>query len=156
MTFCSAVRGNDILFGETGDDLLDGGTGADIMDGGAGNDIYYVDDAADTALESADAGIDTVYSSAGYRLSANIENLVLTGTEPIEGAGNAQDNIIVGNAGANRLYGNEGNDVLFGGAGDDSLDGGIGADAMDGGAGNDMYYLDQAGDVITELGRRGN
>jgi len=147
--------GSDTLYGGAGSDILDGGWGADIMDGGAGDDIYYVDDAADTMFENADAGIDIVYSSVDHRLGANMENLMLTGTDPLVGYGNAQDNIIEGNAGANRLYGNEGNDVLFGGDGDDILDGGAGADVMNGGAGNDMYYVDQAGDVVTELAGEG-
>ncbi len=42
------------------------------------------------------------------------------------------------------------NDILTGNYKDNILDGGIGADTMAGGAGNDTYYVDNAGDVITE------
>ena len=41
-------------------------------------------------------------------------------------------------------------DTLNGLAGDDTLDGGVGADVMNGGIGNDIYYVDDAGDRITE------
>ncbi|MGB7374693.1 calcium-binding protein, partial [Pontixanthobacter sp.] len=41
-------------------------------------------------------------------------------------------------------------DTLEGGEGDDRLVGGIGADAMSGGLGNDIYYVDDAGDTVTE------
>ena len=34
------------------------------------------------------------------------------------------------------------------------LDGGAGADTMTGGAGNDTYVVDNAGDTVTEAGRR--
>ncbi|MGO4839411.1 calcium-binding protein, partial [Rhizobiaceae sp. 2RAB30] len=39
---------------------------------------------------------------------------------------------------------------LYGGAGNDTLVGGAGADRMSGGAGNDIYYIDNAADVIDE------
>jgi len=43
------------------------------------------------------------------------------------------------------------NDVLKGGAGSDVLNGNVGADVMTGGLGNDTYYVDNAGDQVTEL-----
>ena len=49
---------------------------------------------------------------------------------------------IVGNAGVNNIIG-----TIF----DDKIDGGAGADIMDGGNGNDTYFVDNAGDVITEV-----
>ncbi|MBL8573949.1 MAG: VWA domain-containing protein [Hyphomicrobiaceae bacterium] len=42
------------------------------------------------------------------------------------------------------------NDTLSGGVGDDTLNGGVGADSMAGGVGNDTYYVDNAGDIVTE------
>ena len=57
---------------------MDGGTGADSMDGGFGNDTYIVDNVGDVAAEVA-GGIDTVLASVSYTLSANLENLTLTG-----------------------------------------------------------------------------
>src|SRR4029450_4382387 len=58
---------------------------------------------------------------------------------------------LYGCGGNDRLYGAAGNDTLLGGDGNDSLKGGTGADGMTGGAGNDAYYVDNVGDVVTEI-----
>ena len=50
-----------------------------------------------------------------------------------------------------KLYGGTGNDKLHGGLGNDTLEGGAGADTMTGGAGADVFYVDNVGDVITDL-----
>jgi len=46
--------------------------------------------------------------------------------------------------------------LLVGNAMGNALDGGAGADTMVGGGGNDYYYVDQAGDVVTELAGGGS
>ena len=46
-------------------------------------------------------------------------------------------------------------DRLDGGAGNDTIDGGLGADTMIGGTGNDTYKVDNAGDVVDEVGGNG-
>ncbi len=113
-----------------GHDLLDGGAGADVMAGGVGNDRYVVDNVGDTVIEDADAGTDTVELSIGYTLGENVEALVLTGNDAIDGTGNDDDNTLIGNAGANVLSGGLGDDTLEGGLGHDTLDGGDGRDAV--------------------------
>ncbi|HYD38020.1 MAG TPA: calcium-binding protein, partial [Allosphingosinicella sp.] len=55
-----------------------------------------------------------------------------------------------GTAGDDVLVGSSGPDVFDGKAGNDSIDGGAGADQMAGGTGNDIFYVDDAGDVASE------
>ncbi|MEQ1742207.1 MAG: calcium-binding protein, partial [Candidatus Nitrotoga sp.] len=100
-------------------------------------------------------GTDKVNSSVTYTLSANVENLTLTGTLAINGTGNNLDNVITGNSAANQLNGQAGNDKLIGGGGDDTLTGGSGVDTMIGGLGNDSYFVENAGDVVTEYLNQG-
>jgi len=64
-------------------------------------------------------GIDEVRSSVDFTLGSHLENLTLTGTADIDGAGNSLDNLLLGNAGANLLRGGKGNDTLNGGGGID-------------------------------------
>jgi endoglucanase len=125
------------LYGNAGNNLLDGGAGADVMVGGAGSDVYFVDDAADAVFENAGEGSDVVLSSAHFRLSANVETLVLQGSADLQGYGNAS---------ANTLYGNAGNNLLNGGGG---------ADTMAGGLGNDVYFVDDAADMVVENASEG-
>ncbi len=54
-----------------------------------------------------------------------------------------------------QILGLGGNDTLVGSDGGDVIDGGTGNDAMAGGRGNDTYFVDSAGDTITELARGG-
>ncbi len=141
--------GNNSLNGGDGNDTLDGGTGADSMSGGLGDDIFYVDSTLDTVIEATSGGNDLVYSSAAqFTLGAGVERLsLLSSAGNINGTGNSLDNALTGNAGNNTLNGAGGNDTLNGGAG---------IDTMAGGTGNDTYYVDVAGDVVTEAAGEGN
>src|SRR4051812_28541583 len=79
---------NNTITGNAGANVLNGMAGADIMIGGAGDDTYVVDNAGDVVVEQPGEGTDTVQSSVGYTLSANVENLVLTGSGGVAGNGN--------------------------------------------------------------------
>ena len=127
--------GRDILQGGSGTDRLDGGTGADNLDGGSGNDTYRIDGTNDVVTELDGNGTDTL--EVGYTFSlanlVSVENLTLLGTGDFNASGTATANVLIGNAGKNVLNGL------------------AGVDTMIGGAGNDIYYVDHAGDVTTEL-----
>jgi Ca2+-binding RTX toxin-like protein len=139
---------DNTLIGNNQDNRLDGSRGADSMAGGNGDDIYVVDDLGDRVLENAGQGTDLVYSSVDYALANNVENLILTGTANIFGTGNSTGTNV--GVRANSLIGNSGDNILTGGAGNDTLDGGSGVDAMTGGAGDDIYFVDNTGDAVTE------
>ena len=119
---------NNTLKGGAGNDFIDGGVGTDTMQGGAGDDGYTVDNVSDVVTETLGQGIDFVVSSISYVLGANVEYLVLTGTDAINGTGNGLDNYLLGNTGNNTLKGGAGNDTIIGGTGLDKLNGGTGAD----------------------------
>ena len=147
------------LYGNAGNDTLDGGIGADELTGGLGNDLYIVDNISDKVIEASTSvtEIDTVNSQVSYTLSANVENLNLTQTQTLTGTGWGQkwvwvDNALngTGNELNNYLTGNAAVNTLTGGAGNDTLDGGAGADNLIGGTGNDVYAVDNIGDVVTE------
>lgn len=148
--------GNDRLEGGLGNDTLDGGAGNDILIGGAGDDTYIVDrpppsadglTPGDLVTELENGGMDTVLAGITCTLGANLENLTLTGTAPLNGTGNIKDNVLTGNGGVNRLLGGPGADTLNGGGGNDTIDGQAGLDSYAGGSGDDLYFLDQIGEL---------
>jgi Ca2+-binding RTX toxin-like protein/subtilisin-like proprotein convertase family protein len=126
------------ITGNAGNNTINGKSGADKMQGSLGNDTYVVDNAGDTAIEAKNQGIDTVQSSVSFDMAGSyLENLILTGTASINGAGNSLANTITGNA-ANNI-----------------IDGDTGIDRMVGGGGDDRYYVDNAGDVVVEASGSG-
>ncbi|MDD2893964.1 MAG: VCBS domain-containing protein, partial [Halothiobacillaceae bacterium] len=158
--------GDNTLRGMAGNDVIDGGAGADVLEGGVGSDIYYVDNINDQVIEDmvgrvysyfqwvwtangyqylpysyTQPDFEYVYSSVEFTLGTNLENLVLTGNNPINGTGNELNNEITGN---------DSDNVLIGGAGSDTLSGMGGIDTLVGGAGDDFYNVADSGDVIIE------
>ena len=83
-------------------------------------------------------GKDSIQSSVTYTLGANLKNLKLLGTNPINGTGNNLNNFVFGNSANNILNGRGGNDTLDGNLGNDTLNGGDGNDSLQGGPGNDV------------------
>jgi len=138
----NAIAGNsgtNLLSGLDGNDTLNGGAGVDTLVGGNGNDAYLIDSTTDVITEVATGGSsDRLLSSISYTLNvANVENLILTGTNNINATGSALNNNITGNTGDNRL------------------DGGAGIDTLVGGLGNDNYIVNSTTDVITEVASAG-
>jgi Ca2+-binding RTX toxin-like protein len=124
-------------YGNALDNGLVGNSGVNLLAGGPGNDTYYSPDASDTVLELSNEGLDTIEIATSFTLPANVERLILTGSDDSTGTGNRLDNVITGNPGINEL------------------DGSRGWDNLAGGAGNDTYWVDQADDKLTEAGNAG-
>ena len=125
------------LIGNSQNNIIDGGAGDDTMIGGDGDDSYFLDSPGDQVIELKDGGNDTVYIGWSYSLQdTQIENLVMTDDNPDPrqsyGGDNDLDNVITGNWKDNRI------------------DGGLGADTMKGGRGDDIYYVENTGDLVVE------
>lgn len=143
----------DDLIGTGADELLTGLTNADRMTGSDGNDSYHVLDVDDVVVETAAGGVDTVLTAlTTYKLPDHVENLEVTpfgqrGTI-VRASGNALNNeirisqVILDDIGLLRH--------------DSIIDGGQGADVMQGSYGNDIYYVDDIGDVVLEYDEGGD
>jgi Ca2+-binding RTX toxin-like protein len=159
------------LTGLGGNDTMQGWhENVDTFVGGTGNDTY-VASSEDVIVENEGEGTDTVRIPETYTLTnVALENLILTGTQHIDGTGHAGNNVITGNKANNVLDGAGGNDRLAGGAGHDSLIGGdgndrltgddghdtliggSGVDTLNGGDGDDIYMADADDVVIASAG----
>jgi len=154
-TASTAVTGtgnaaNNVITSRSGNDTLNGGAGDDVLSGDGGDDTYIVDSVNDQVVELANSGNDTVLTTATtYSLVSmtEVENLTYTGAGNFSGTGNDANNAIIGGAGS---------DALFGNGGVDFLNGGAGADNLYGGTGNDIYVVDNTGDIINEFASSGD
>lgn len=159
---------NNVIIGNSGDNVINGGGGADTLYGGDGNDIIYTD-SQDTAIggngddtyvsggfaqiiETATGGTDVILlqGHGTLVLPDNVENVkdtetFNTGSQPVTVIGNDLDNRMIGGGTSVIFRGGGGNDFLQGRG---YLDGGTGADRMEGRSGNDIFVVDNAGDVI--------
>ncbi|NEH54038.1 hypothetical protein GR210_35315, partial [Rhizobium leguminosarum] len=117
--------------------------GGITVTGNAGDNTYTVSNAGNTIVEAAGAGIDKVVTTlSSYTLGDNVENLEHNSWYgSLSAVGNALDNQIT----INGPYGYN-----------DTLDGGAGADTMAGIYGDDIYVVDNAGDVVVEVAGQGN
>jgi Ca2+-binding RTX toxin-like protein len=133
--------GDDSLYGGAGNDSLDGGVGSDSLRGGQGDDLYLVDSHWDVVIENGGEGADEIRTGLSFYSLAALPNV-----ESLTGTGSA----------GQQLTGNGSANTITGGSGDDTLNGGAGADSLRGGVGNDIYHVDDLGDVVTEQGGEGS
>jgi Ca2+-binding RTX toxin-like protein len=139
---------NNTLVGSNGDNTLDGGAGIDSLAGGKGDDLYYVDNSKDVVSEGAGAGNDFVISSVDYTIGNNIEQLILTGSNDIDGTGNGSNNYIQGNSGDNFLNGGNGTDTILASDGNDTINGGLLNDTVAGNGGDDLITTFDGNDTV--------
>ncbi len=110
-------------------DRVDGGLGNDTIDGGAGGDELIGGGGVDTlSYASATSGVTITLNGTGSQGDAAGD--ITSGFEEVEGSAFADS--ITGDALANLIIG------------------GNGADTLTGLGGNDIYFVDDAGDVVVE------
>jgi Ca2+-binding RTX toxin-like protein len=117
--------------GNSLNNVIDAAAGNNILNGGAGIDTASY--AFATAAVTANLGLTTAQATGGSGSDTllNFENLT----------GSNYHDKLTGNALAN---------TLSGGLGNDQLNGAAGADRLIGGDGSDFYFVDNAGDVVSE------
>jgi Ca2+-binding RTX toxin-like protein len=151
------IQGNNednLLYGNGGDDTLTGGNGDDTLRGGAGADLYYGYDGSDTFFvmdpgdtvseeETIREGSDTVVTNQGFTGNrfADIENIHLVGSGDID-AVRYDSTLLWETVRPGELRGNSGNNLLDGAS--------RVADTMLGGHGDDIYMVENKGDVVIE------
>ncbi|WP_176804891.1 calcium-binding protein [Paracoccus isoporae] len=144
------VKTREALPDMSGPDRLVGNVKGEVLEGGEGDDTYIVSARGVRVVEGPREGTDSVFSSVDFWMGSYLDDLSLTGSKAVTGAGNDMHNVIAGNQIGNILKGKDGNDTLKGWGGDDRLEGGRGADKMFGGKGNDRYLVDDLDDKVIE------
>ncbi|MGJ0223491.1 hypothetical protein ACQUZK_08835, partial [Streptococcus pyogenes] len=159
--------------GHAGNDYIDGRGGIDAVFYTTSTSGVNVDLQAGTAQDGL-GGEDTLVGIEFVRGSNHADTIVgADGITSLDGRGGNDhltagdgDDTVLGGDGDDTLFGLEGHDSLSGGAGNDSLEGGNGddtlvggaggLDTLVGGAGDDVYFVQDFGDVVSEAEGEGS
>jgi hypothetical protein len=136
------AAGQTTFFGGSGDNLIMVSTTPTYVDGGGGTDTLEIAGNMTLAVNSI-VNVEAIEVDNG--VTADLSNL--TGPYPIT--------LLSVAGGGSHVTGTQGNDTITGGDGNDILNGGLGADTMSGGLGNDLYYVDNTLDKVTEAANAG-
>jgi trimeric autotransporter adhesin len=91
----------------------------------------------------------TLQAGSTMQTASNIQAQVdFTGGDPGVGGTGTFNGTLIGSP--IDFFGQADNDILIGSAANEVFHGGTGADTMQGGGGSDTYFVDNAGDVVTE------
>ena len=126
---------NDTLTANSGADTLISGTGSavDSLVGGTGSDLFIVNVSSDIVNVGSTHGNDTIQSSVSFNAASNVANLIFTGSSNVAGTGNSLADVITANSG---------NDTLTAGSGIATLNGGVG---------NDVFVINNTGDLVQNV-----
>ena len=115
------------ITGVDSDDTLIGTAGIDNLSGGIGNDLYFVGNSGDGVNEAVGAGYDIVAATVDYTMPVNVEALYIIGAG-LTGTGSGNADSLLSSGGPNTLVGL---------------------------VGDDLYYVNNSGDAVTESGGAG-
>ena len=113
--------------GTDGAETFISSSGPNTLIGLGGNDTYYVNNAADVVIEVPGGGVDTVLASVNYTMPADAEGLYMIGSG-LTGTGTNNADSLLSSGGPNTLVG-------------------LGGD--------DLYYVNNAADVVVEAPNQG-
>lgn len=126
------------------------GAGEIIVDGG----FLYAEGVPGSAPFTGDVDVSAEtslqYGSAALLGSGPTPAIMVGSGAEDRFTGQNGNDLILGFDGNDQLTGGNGLDTIFGGNGADRIVGGAGIDFLDGGAGDDLYYVEEAGDVVAE------
>ncbi len=104
---------SDVITANSGNDTLVAGSGIATLVGGAGNDTFVINNSGDVVHDSLTGFSNTLQSSVSTVLPINVNTLVLTASALKGTANSGADTLISATTGVNTLVGGAGNDVFL-------------------------------------------